>query len=255
MGGSGEIAPYLNQSLDSSFNFDLSELILSAVKSGVRSDLASSINSIYSQYDEQAKGQYVDTTFLTNHDQTRIMSEVFEDKAKAKLASSILLTLPGIPFLYYGEELGMIGSKPDEDIRLPFPWYKNGSGKGQTSWRDSFFYSPTNFANALDVQVDDEKSIYNHYKKMIKLRHQNPALASNNITQVDSDTLQIEAYIRQSEKQKLLVAHNLTSDTQTLQLDQEHRKDFSDVLYSSNEKVSFKENKVIIPGNTTVILK
>ena len=41
---------------------------------------------------------------------------------KPKAAASLYLTLPGIPYLYYGEEVGMLGQKPDENIRLPMQW-------------------------------------------------------------------------------------------------------------------------------------
>ena len=41
---------------------------------------------------------------------------------KAKLDSFLMLTSPGTPFIYYGEEVGMQGQKPDEDIRLPMQW-------------------------------------------------------------------------------------------------------------------------------------
>ncbi len=61
--------------------------------------------------------EYVDATFLTNDDQNRIMSAVNNNMDKAKMAASILLTLPGSLYLYYGEEIGMQGKKPDQYIR------------------------------------------------------------------------------------------------------------------------------------------
>ncbi len=61
-------------------------------------------------------------TFLTNHDQNRVMSQLGGDVNKAKLAAFLLLTSPGTPFIYYGEEIGMQGKKPDENIRLPMQW-------------------------------------------------------------------------------------------------------------------------------------
>ena len=59
-------------------------------------------------------------SFLTNHDQTRIMSELYGDTTSAKLAAFLLLTAPGTPFVYYGEEIGMTGTQagradPDAD--------------------------------------------------------------------------------------------------------------------------------------------
>jgi glycosidase len=51
------------------------------------------------------------------------MNQLSTDKEqKAKVAAGILLTAPGIPFIYYGEEIGMSGTKPDELIRTPMQW-------------------------------------------------------------------------------------------------------------------------------------
>ena len=50
------------------------------------------------------------------------MSQLDGDVNKAKLAAFLLLTSPGTPFIYYGEEIGMQGKKPDENIRLPMQW-------------------------------------------------------------------------------------------------------------------------------------
>jgi len=64
----------------------------------------------------------LDGTFLTNHDMPRVATQLGSDPVRLRLAASILLTLPGTPFVHYGEELGMVGDKPDPDIRTPMPW-------------------------------------------------------------------------------------------------------------------------------------
>lgn len=115
------IAPYL-QGMDSCFNFDLAGKILDAVQSGKDNGLASFENNVlnlYNAYNPQA----IDAPFLTNHDQERVMSVLNGDVNEAKLAASILFTMPGNPYIYYGEEIVMNGEKPDEFLREPFKWY------------------------------------------------------------------------------------------------------------------------------------
>jgi glycosidase len=48
-----------------------------------------------------------------------------------RVAAAMLLTLPGHPFVYYGEELGMHGQKPDPHLREPMRWYRTGKGPGE----------------------------------------------------------------------------------------------------------------------------
>ena len=60
------------------------------------------------------------------------MTELRGDPAAAKLAAFLLLTGPGTPFLYYGEEIGMTGTKPDERIRTPMRWTADPSTAGFT---------------------------------------------------------------------------------------------------------------------------
>ena len=60
--------------------------------------------------------------FLRNHDQTRTITALGGDRARARVAAVLLLTLPGLPFVYYGEEIGMTGDKPDPRLRTPMQW-------------------------------------------------------------------------------------------------------------------------------------
>ena len=70
----------------------------------------------------------VDAPFLSNHDQDRVMSQLDGNPQHMRMAAAMLLTLPGHPFVYYGEELGMRGRKPDPDLREPMRWHRDPQG-------------------------------------------------------------------------------------------------------------------------------
>ncbi len=79
--------------------------------------------------------------FLSNHDVSRIASEVPGEKER-EFAFAILMLLPGIPFIYYGDELGVPGvydPKFPEDVVEPFPWTEDMCSDGQTSWKSIKF--------------------------------------------------------------------------------------------------------------------
>jgi alpha-amylase len=135
-------APF-SKGLSSLFNFDFS--IEQTVKSGIISSSSVSAHSHVVSEDssfvetliqnqelfKQTNPDFTDAIFLSNHDQNRVDSVFHNKKNKIKQAAAILLTLPGRPFIYYGEELGMLGVKPDENIREPFLW----DAKEQDSYR------------------------------------------------------------------------------------------------------------------------
>ena len=63
------------------------------------------------------------------------MTELGGDIDAAKAAATLLLTGAGTPFIYYGEEIGMTGTKPDERIRTPMRWDTTAESAGFTAGR------------------------------------------------------------------------------------------------------------------------
>ena len=119
--------------LPMNFNFPLASAILTAVREGY----AGPIQMVLAEMDTAYPNGVLDGTFLTNHDMPRVATQLGNDPTGLDLAASILLTLPGTPFLYYGEEIGMTGTKPDPDIRTPMQW-RDAPGAGFTDgepWR------------------------------------------------------------------------------------------------------------------------
>ncbi|MEX2233019.1 MAG: alpha-amylase family glycosyl hydrolase, partial [Cyclobacteriaceae bacterium] len=136
------VAPYL-QGLPSLFNFDLGYAITDVGKAGKDSlGLVQRYKDIRDYY-KSITDDYLDATFIKNHDQTRLLTELGGDINKAKMAAALLLTMPGTPYLYYGEEIGMLGDKlssyedqfgPDAFVREPYVWNEGDKDKMQTSW-------------------------------------------------------------------------------------------------------------------------
>jgi glycosidase len=147
-------------------------------------------------------------TFITNHDQNRVMSQLQEDEAKARLAASILLTGTGVPFIYYGEEIGMTGVKPDEDIRLPMQWASNSPSVGFTTgtpWRPAAADFPV---RSVARQEDDPNSLFNHYRALIHLRNEHEALRVGDWTLIEANSGRLYTFLRQTENETILVVMN-----------------------------------------------
>ncbi|UFH57434.1 alpha-amylase family glycosyl hydrolase [Spirosoma sp. KNUC1025] len=163
---------------------------------------------------------------LGNHDQARISSRV--GKEQARVAALLLLTLRGTPTIYYGEEIGMRDvpipfdeiqdpqglNMPDKNLsrdpaRTPMQWSRGlnaGFTEGKPWLRLARDFSREN----VERQQDDPYSVLSFYKRLIKLRQQEPALMVGDYIPVYSDA-QLIVYIRQLEGHpRFLILLNLS---------------------------------------------
>lgn len=209
-------APYLKDALTSVFNFELAEKIVDCVQTYTDSGIVNLVNDSRSLFYQNNPG-FIDATFITNHDQDRIASFTKGDINKTKMAAAILLTLPGSPFIYYGEELGMTGKKPDEQIREPFLWNDDTNYTGQTSWIKAK-YSVVENIKPLSLQINDGNSIFSFYKKLIAVRNQSLALRVGSLVPSAMSSNHLLVYQRVLKYSKVIVIHNLQSEIRSIDL-------------------------------------
>ncbi len=203
------VSTYIPDALDLAFEFTLASEIIDAAQSG-RSDTLPIV--MQTVLDEYPLGQY--SPFLTNHDQDRVASVLVGDASKGKLAASLLLTIPGVPFMYYGEEIGMRGRKPDELIRTPMPWDATETG-GFTTVEPWQPFDPNKDEVNVAAQIDDPDSLLSHYRSLIQLRSASSALRIGEMTLVDTGNNSVFAFTRESADQRLLVVINLNKQPQS----------------------------------------
>ncbi len=202
------VLQYVTQDrLDFCFEFDLSYAMLGAVNGGDAGYLGSKAALVYQLYPYLQFG-----TFLTNHDQDRTLNALGFDEDKARVAAGIYLTLPGIPFVYYGEEIGMIGAGDHLNIRTPMQW-SAGSNAGFTTgtpWRSiNGNYQEYNVA----VEELDPGSLLAWYKRLIQARSQSPALRRGTYDPLTSSATPVLAFVRRHQQQTVLCLVNTASNT------------------------------------------
>ncbi len=191
--------------LDFCFEFDLAGTILNTVNNGNAASLYSKMTEVYNVYPHLQWG-----TFLTNHDMNRVMNSLSQNQDKNKLAASIYLTLPGVPFIYYGEEIGMLGEKPDEYIRTPMQW-SSGYQAGFTTgipWQ-SINYNYTTFN--VETEFTDTTSLLHRYKKLIKIRNLKPSLRTGDYLETRADNEAVYSFLRVTENDTALVIVNTSA--------------------------------------------
>lgn len=198
------IATYVPDQLDTCFEFDVSFATIDAINNADAKRIKDATSNAWAAY---PRNQFC--TFLSNHDQTRVMTRFGDDFTKAKLAASLLFTQPGVPFMYYGEELGIVGDKPDENLRTPMQW----TGDSKAGFTAGKAWRPVNAdAKTKNVQSEsaDPNSLLNLYKKLIRLRQANPALAKGDYTSLETSDKSVYAFARTEGDQTILVVANLS---------------------------------------------
>ena len=227
------IGPYLDGALDSGFNFDLAGRLINLAKSENATDIAAGIRRVHDYYAEVSGGKFIDATFLSNHDQNRVMSQLEGNVDHAKMAAALLLTLPGRAFIYYGEEIGMQGVKPDENLRRPMDW------------------------DEVERQHNDPDSLLNHYRRLVNWRKLEPALAFGTVESYATGNKRVVSFIREHEGERLLVLHNLSGEPQKVGLESKAgiEADALAVTLASAPGIQYDGGEATLPAYSTAVLK
>ena len=250
------VASFFN-CMDSSFDFPLQEQIMRLAR-GEQLDIVGFVNrelqlqKMYADTTPDVPKTSVMTTFLNNHDQTRTVSYLGSVE-KAKLAAAIQFTLPGMPFIYYGEELGQQSNNNDPNRREPMDWYASAKGEGMCVLDKNFFgvssqYTVANDGISLEEEINDENSIYNYYKKLTQLRTDYPIFFSGNYSSIESKSLNCYTVTDENLPYGMFVSHNVTKNN--IQLNTLY--DFTDLLSGKSYKTG---DTVTIAPYTTIVAK
>jgi len=194
-------------SCGSSFAFGLQKHILASVKIGrVRPDLLYTLKTL----PVARMG-----TLLANHDffaGARLFRQFNGDEKSYRVAAATLLTLPGIPFIYYGEEIGLAHAEPvsgdDPAIRGPMSWSAErnaGFSTADKPFRPNVVNWKTHNVAAERAQPD---SLLNWYRQLIALRNTEPALSIGSFAPISDRDAPILAFTRDAEGSRVLVLIN-----------------------------------------------
>lgn len=248
--GDEALAEYA-QPFDTKFDFAFQETLTDAVqRESANANGLTTLSEFLQDVLEQhyaADSKYLDGVFGSNHDQNRIMSTV-KNEQQAKMIASIYMTLDGNPYIYYGEEIGMKGAKPDEKIREPFKWSADLSDM-DTTWEKA---SSNRDTVPLSVQKDDPDSMYSFYKKLIAVRKSSTALTSGKFEALDTGRKAIMGYTRTSSDENVVVLHNFSGSAATFDL---ALADGTKTLMSDSANSSVSGSTVTLDGYASLILR
>lgn len=158
-------------------------------------------------------------TFLTNHDQNRISHMAYDD-ATYKMAATSYILSKGVPFIYYGEEIGMLGNGKDENKRLHMIWSNNNKNGECKDPINNDFDHKKQINKGVDEQIEDKNSLLYHYRKIINTRNKyNDYFLNGTFSYLSNSKIGVTGYeINLDNKPTLYVVFNYLKETADISL-------------------------------------
>lgn len=229
--------------IDSFFNFEFSQndgRITKSINTKKGANLASAVYD-YNK-DLMAKNpEAIDAVFLSNHDNGRSAGYFANQLDKQKIAASIYLLMPGTSFVYYGEEIGMLGSGVDENKRLPMQW-GSSEDKNIPKRYPGADYKDFKIDSVSD-QVKNKDSLLAHYQQVIQVKNRYPQLKDGDLSVVNLECSEVYG-LRHDD---LIVLHNLSDQEVEISID-------GKVVEKILSKNDIKDGKLVMDGFSTFII-
>ena len=134
--------------------------------------------------------QLTQLNLLDSHDTARFISIAHDDVASVRIGTTLLMTFPGAPSVYYGDEIGLTGGGNDATYRKPFPWDR------RETWNNGLLA---------------------FYQQVIALRHAQPALRTGAYTRLLA-TADVYAFARTLANSTLVIAVNVAEESRTVEI-------------------------------------
>ena len=205
-----KMAPYY-EGLPSNFNFYYWYTLKDRINKGKGDDFGKTVNYFQNLF-RGYRSDFIDAIKLTNHDEDRAGSDLGRDVAKEKLAAAVLLTSPGKPYIYQGEELGYWGtkSKGDEYVRTPIKWTREGSVPS-TALNGKVDNTMLTADISVEAQEQSTASVLRVYRDFAQARNAWKALAKGQLEEMTSPNSAVALWKMTYEGQTVVVAHNFGS--------------------------------------------
>ncbi len=147
--------------------------------------------------------------FIANHDMDRAAGYLTESAGQIQMAANLYLLSPGSPFIYYGEEIGLKGSRgaanSDANRRLAMRW---GDGDGVMDPAETTYDMQNQTKNTVYDQIRSEGSLYSYYKRLLLLRRAHPEIAHGSYGPLSLPDTKAGGFVCALEGRETLVLHN-----------------------------------------------
>jgi len=253
------------------------------------------LKEVFNKWQTELKHDGWNSLFWNNHDLPRIVSRWGNDSKEyrvlsAKMLATVLHMQKGTPYIFQGEEIGMTNIKFDtiddyrdielinmykerkslgydekdimksiyakgrDNARTPMHWddSENGGFSKVEPWiKVNPNYKEINVKNNLE----DEDSIYNHYKKLIQIRKQDDVVVYGDFKLLNKEDKSIFAYLRELDGERLLVVANFYGDNEEFILDKNIKYEKAEIILSNYKDSSKNIDKINLRAYEAIIYR
>lgn len=193
--------------------------------------------------------------FVSNHDMDRAAGYLTMASGRMKVAASLYLLSPGSPFIYYGEEIGLRGSRgganTDANRRMAMLW---GDGDTVANPEGTTYTKQSTYTVKDLARMSD--SLLNHYKQLIMIRQANPEIARGEYRALKFTDTKVGGFTATWNGRTVAVIHNTTERDQKVDLSQTTDLGFATVAAVAGAGQATLEGAVLtIAGQTSVVLR
>ncbi len=254
--GDNAVVPYYSST--DCFNFSMSQADgkIAATSAGGNVNTYTQYIQSYLEQIQEKRPDAMLMSFIANHDMDRAAGYLTVVSGRAYVAANLSILTPGSPFIYYGEEIGLLGSRggsnTDANRRLAMLW-----GDGDTV-RDPIGanYGAKQSNGTVAEQLANGRSLYNHYKKLIMIRKANPEIAYGTFHALQGTGSKVGGFLSTYEGKTVMVLHNTTTKAVTVDLSK-----LSDLSFETLAAIvgmgsaKLEGTKLTIDAQTSVVLR
>jgi len=192
--------------------------------------------------------------FIANHDMDRAAGYLPDTNGRIRVAANLYILGPGAPFIYYGEEIGLRGSRgganTDANRRLAMRW-----GDGDTVQDPVGADYEKQTEATVASMMENENSLLRYYQKLIALRKANPEIYRGTYTALSLADTKMGGFISEWEDSRVLVLHNTTTREMTLDMAEYGLEEFNVIAGTAGGEAKIEGGAMVLAGQTSVIVR
>ena len=253
--GSGVVDIYTG--VTNCFDFGSSQLegIIARTARGGNVNAFTSYVAAYTARVRDANPDGMMVPFVTNHDMDRAAGFLTVSSGDMAMAANLYLLSSGSPFIYYGEEIGMKGSRgganTDANRRLHMLW---GDGDTVADPEGSTYTSQAD--TSVAQQLGDENSLLTRYRRLLRIRRANPEIARGEYTALTFEGTRLGGFVAEWNGSAVCVLHNTTAEPIMADLRHAGAGDFTVISAVIGEGgVTIDGDLLTLDGRTSVVLR